>query len=104
MAAADVKSKHGFTSVEDIDDAPRAAYRDAAGRRYQVRSDLTIDFASVEDYKAGRSRSMGAHGGSGVLDVLVCTTEAGDGTGVLLVDGEPVAAGMRLSAMSSRRL
>lgn len=82
-----------FRDPQDVDDAPRAAYRDRDGRRHEAPGAPTLRFDSVEDYRAGRSAAADPGPGSGLLDVLVCTAATADRTGVLLLDGAPVAAG-----------
>lgn len=86
-------SKHGFRSPDDVDNAPLAPYRDVSGRRYRAEDDLLVDFDSVEEYRAGRSAAMQPREGQGVLDVFVCTSRTADATGVLVLNGRPIAAG-----------
>jgi hypothetical protein len=82
-------SECGFTSPDDVDPAPLAAYRDSAGRHYEAASGLTVRFSPYGD----RGEDLAPSAGTGVLDVFVCTNIAVDGAGLLLVDGVLVAAG-----------
>jgi hypothetical protein len=74
-------------------DAPPEAYRDRDGRRCEAPGAPRLRFDTVADYRAGRSATLDPGAGSGLLDVLVCTAATFDRTGVLLLDGVPVAAG-----------
>jgi len=84
---------HGFTGPEDVDAEPKAAYRDSGGRRFEAPGAPTLRFDTIADYREGRSGAAGPSAGHGLLDVLVCTAESLDATGILLIDGTPVAAG-----------
>ncbi|SDD84602.1 hypothetical protein [Glycomyces harbinensis] len=84
---------HGFTGPGDVDPEPNAAYRDANGCRHEAPGAPPMRYASIRDYRKGRSATAEPSAGNGLLDVLVCTAESLDATGVLLLDGVPVAAG-----------
>ncbi|NIK56880.1 hypothetical protein [Kribbella shirazensis] len=82
-------SERGFTSLDDVDPAPMAAYRDADGQHHEAPSGLTLRFSPYGD----RADDLPPSAGTGVLDVFVCTNTTVDGAGLLLVDGVLVAAG-----------
>ncbi|MEU5155342.1 hypothetical protein [Glycomyces sp. NPDC021274] len=86
-------SKRGFSAPNNIDAIPEAAYRDAAGRRYETPNAPALQFATIADYREGRTATLSPSAGNGLVDVLVCTVESMDATGVLLLDGVPIAAG-----------
>lgn len=86
-------AEHGFSGPADIDPAPKAPYRDLAGRRHEAAAAPVLQFDSIADYREGRSAALAPGAGNGLVDVLVCTAESLDATGILLLDGKPVAAG-----------
>lgn len=87
------EAEHGFTDAADIDRVPKAAYRDETGRRYEAPEAPAMRFDSIEVYREGRSAPVAPSADMGLLDVLVCTDATLEATGVLILDGTPIAAG-----------
>ena len=88
----DETTRRGYTSLDDVDAYPKAAYRDRDGRHYEAPG-LALRFDDVEACRKGRSPLEQPGPGRALLDVFVCTTSRADGTGVLLLDGDPIASG-----------
>ena len=86
----DETTRRGYTSHDDVDAYPKAAYRDRDGHHYEA---ATLRFDDAETCRKGRSPQERPGPGRALLDVFVCTNSRADGAGVLLLDGEPIAAG-----------
>ncbi|THV34388.1 hypothetical protein [Glycomyces buryatensis] len=85
-------TQRGFTSHDDTDAYPKAAYCDRDGRRYTTPA-FTGRFDEPDVCRKGHSPDLEPAGNRALLDVFICTNARADGAGVLLLDGEVLAAG-----------
>lgn len=85
-------SKRGYTSLDDVDPYPRAAYRDRDGRHYSAPG-FSARYDSSQAFAKKASPDLPSPPTNALVDLFVATNVRSDGAGVLLLDGEAVASG-----------